>query len=219
MWRSLALACLIGLGLEAPAPAQTAFSTVPDRAIKSPDGHATVSIRSDADDNASVNLVVGGRSHVLRQVEKFGTVAALIDATWSPNSQIFSINVSDAGAVGGWHAMIYRLRSNDTPTFVDIERILAPHLRHFSHCDGGPEINYVAAAWPAGGHEVAILASVADHSLCQNMGDYKAFILDTRTWRIIKIIPQAHVPKSWTPAGYSIPKSGPAPRAVLASAF
>ncbi len=199
------------------APAHTALGAVTGLDTKSPDGHATVTVHEDANDNARAALVVGRHIYRLSQIDKLKTSASLVDVKWSPDSQVVSLNVSDGGAVGDFHAMIYRLHGKDAPAFVDIEPLLAPYLRHFSHCDGGPEINYVAAAWPAGGRQAAILASVPGHSLCRNMGDYKAFILDTRTWRIVKIIPQRQIPKTWTPARYNITIPGLTLPVVLAS--
>lgn len=185
------------LGLTVQAHGQTAFSVVSDRDITSPDGRAVLAIHSTPDDDLAIWLSSHGHRHVLRHVENIITVAALTGATWSPDSRRFAVTASDTGGVGAWHVFVYRLNGTKAPLFTDVDALLAPRLRHFSHCDGGPEINYYAAAWLHHGRQLAVIAQVANHSLCRDMGKEKAFVLDTHTWQVVRVVPEKSIPKSW----------------------
>ena len=192
----------LALVLATQLRAQTACSEVDDRDINSPDGRSVLAVHTAAegtptDGDLDIWLSTRGNQHHLKQVESLATVAALTDAVWAPDSQRFAVTVSDAGAVGMWHTYVYRLKGAKARGFTDVEPLLKARLRHFSHCDGGPEINDYAAAWLHHGRQLAVIAEVAPHSVCRDMGDERGFVVDVRTWRVVRVVPETKIPTSW----------------------
>lgn len=161
-----------------------------------PDRSSYVALRGDE----VPYVVIGQTSYGLKGLDKIyeqGGNESLTHVMWAPNSRVFAINVSDGSAVGGWHSIIYRITGGGAPTAMDVGEILSVQLRGFAQCGDDSYANVQTVAWLGEGPRAAILASVPDHSICSNMGDYKGFIIDTGSGKIISWLSRPQVPQSW----------------------
>lgn len=188
----LMLAAIILLAAAAPASGQFYSTVVPDLDLRSPDGHANVAIHNGEEPFVTFS----GHKYILKETQ-IGALPGGLDPRWSPDSRLLVVNASDGGWQGSWHALTYEIRNAAQPHFIDIEHILMPYIEHYAHCDAGELPNLQEVDWLRGGRQMVILASVIPSSECRNMGNYKAFILNTSSWKVVRIVPQKRVPKRW----------------------
>jgi hypothetical protein len=109
------------------------------------------------------------------------------EVIWSPNSAALLVTFSDAGAVGQYHALIYRIGKSGitvTEPVPDGRRLLKFHCL----TSGAPNVGGIK--WGDDSKSIWLAVEVPAVSDCEAMGTFRAFELDVATGQVLKEISQ-----------------------------
>lgn len=107
-----------------------------------------------------------------------------LEISWAPDSAAFFAMYSDGGAVGGWHAQVFRLAGKEVTEAPVAGAASADFAKHHS-CDGG-ENNVICLKWVDGSSKLFLVLEVPPTSACgPQMGRFEGYIVDARNGAIL----------------------------------
>lgn len=158
-----------------------------------PDGESQVvfalksrGARDRAEDPFQAEFLLYGRCYRT----DIGSLTAA-EVLWSPDSKAFALTYSDGDVVGNYHLVIYWA----TPSgfrIQDLTPALHKRARRWRKvCDGDDPTNVGAICWRRDYQRIVIGAEVPNHSVCPDMGSFRAYEVELPSSRIVQEWPES----------------------------
>ncbi len=165
------------------------------KVLSSPDGLSRIVAESSSDGwPLHVQVIRKGRTFPT-DLEK--VVSGEAEAAWAPDSSSFFVTYSDAGAVGTYHVVIYRVDDEGLHSHEPIPNgrtIFPPYCLD-------PEIpNVGAVRWGSGSSTIVIAVEVPPHSSCADMGTFRAFEISLPDARVLRQYGQLETKRLFWPS-------------------
>ncbi|MHB8526026.1 MAG: hypothetical protein ACYDD2_07715 [Candidatus Acidiferrales bacterium] len=117
------------------------------------------------------------------------------EVMWSPDSKAFAETYSDAGAVGGFHVLIYYVEQNGLRIIEPTAFVIREFLSHPRACFEPEDPNVGAIEWISGSSEILVAAETLPHSNCDGMGTFRAYVIRLPDGTIVRTYGQIEAKK------------------------
>ena len=153
--------------------------------LTAPDGQSSIRASYTDTDDGFVTLDVHGR--VGHGVVNIGPGVGS-EVLWGPGSRAFAVTTSDGGANGLFRTIII---AHDTVGIVvrDITPLIRSAFGHPFKCDYPEYPNVGAVKW-LGAERLIVAAEIVAHSNCDSFGTFRAYEVDWREMRVVKVFDQ-----------------------------
>ncbi|TRX73082.1 hypothetical protein [Pseudomonas mangiferae] len=121
----------------------------------------------------------------------------LMEISWAPNSNAFSINVSDGGGVGSWGVDYYTVDGNGLPQKHDVTIQVSKASEKLAKCDEQEEPNIAMLSWLNNGQGALMVAEVPPHSSCSNMGALQGYRVNLSGGEILEVLSESELRQKW----------------------
>jgi hypothetical protein len=158
-------------------------SAPPKWAIISPNGRERIVVRQSIKDDLlsrTASIVVNGKP-----VQLFADHVGP-EVLWAPDSNAFAETYSSEGAVGLFHVLIYNIRPNGLTITEPTNSVTKEFLSHPRRCFFPENPNIAAIEWINGSSELLVAAETLPHSNCDDMGTFRAYIIQLPSGNIVK---------------------------------
>ncbi len=120
-------------------------------------------------------------------------VTTLAELAWSPDSRAFFITQSYGGAVGDWHIRVYLIENGRVRVYNVSQDIVKEFRKQYNAC----EPNVGAITWVHGSKKLLLVAEVPPHSVCPQMGEVRAYIVEVPTGKIVEEFDRKSLKARW----------------------
>jgi hypothetical protein len=117
----------------------------------------------------------------------------LLEISWSVHSERAFVNISDGGAAGTWHALVFtRTAIGFEPS--DVGDIIRQVSTLKSDCS---PVNVGAVTWLEGATQLLVIEQVPDVSRCAGMGEAVGYVVDIPQRSVVQRLTISQVKKQF----------------------
>jgi hypothetical protein len=153
----------------------------------------SINLLDDASEGFPAKVIVDTEQGQLSATIRFGLNTEVL---WSPDSLAFTLTGSCCGANGQYQTDVFYVFKNRL-----VKLQLTPLVeRAFGHpvrCTWTESPNVGAVKWLAGSKELLVAAQIINHSNCDSYGTFKAYVVDLRVPRVVKVLNQLETKRGY----------------------
>lgn len=169
----------------------------PALTLRSPDGAKAMVIRPvqiSGLDGSSLTVEAFGR-----KFEAGFTWSPDCEVAWSPDSRAFFATYTEGGAVGNFVTKVFYVTPRGLREVDPTKPLVAAFMSrpHYCYWDEGPNLGSII--WTRGSSRLLIAAEVAPHTVCEEMGTFRAYEVAVPSGKIVRTYDQLIAKKLFWP--------------------